>query len=124
MWKMGLKLIIGCLCGYLYIHLSLIDSPSSVIEGFILFILHPLRFFLAVFMFLIGLVMNAHLIKWLLYKTFELWRKKKYWNFGLIIFYVGFIISTAYQSIWIWSTPFSFLVLALFMVLFPWMPRK
>jgi hypothetical protein len=96
MWKMGLKLIIGCLCGYLYIHLSLIDSPSSVIEGFIIFILPPLRFFLAVLMFLIGLVMNAHLIKWLLYKTFELWRKKKYWNFGLFIFYVGFIISTAY----------------------------
>jgi hypothetical protein len=96
MWKIGLKFIIGCLCGYLYIKLSLNRPSSSNLEDFILFILHPLRFFLAMLMLFIGLVMYAYFIQVLLYKTFEVWRKKNYWNTKLFIGYIGLLICVFY----------------------------
>jgi hypothetical protein len=96
MWNIGLKMIIGCLCGYLYIKFSLNHSSSSFSEEFIVIIMHPLMFFLEMILFFISMVMNASLINLLFNKTFEVWKKKKYWNIEILIGYTGLILMNSY----------------------------
>jgi hypothetical protein len=120
MWNMGLKMIIGCLCGYLYIKFSLNHSSSSFIEELIMIIMHPLRFFLDMIMFFIAFVMNASLIKLLFNKTFEVWQKKKYWNNEILIGYTGLILMIAYlinldfvQALILFSLSFFYVIISM-----------
>jgi hypothetical protein len=92
MWKKSLKLMIGFVCGYLYIKLIFIHPPFSVSEFFIGLIMSPLRFFLAVLMFFSGFVLIAKFIKETLQHTRRERQEKRHWNNELFFEFTSLIL--------------------------------
>jgi hypothetical protein len=81
MWKMIFYLFIGCISGYSYIKLMNFAFSSSFTENVVQLILHPVRFFVAIFVFLIGVVMIANYIQKLFRFSRKGMQKKREWNF-------------------------------------------
>jgi hypothetical protein len=81
MWKMIFYLFIGCISGYSYIKLMNFAFSSSFTENVVQLILHPVRFFVAIFVFLIGVVMIANYIQKLFHFSRKGMKKKREWNF-------------------------------------------
>lgn len=60
---MIVQLMVGFLCGVLMIKWFPITFPINPSELFVSFVFHPLEFFAACIMFIIGFIMNGKIIK-------------------------------------------------------------
>jgi hypothetical protein len=96
MWKMIFYLFIGCVSGYSYIKLMIFAFSSSFAENVVQLILHPFRFFVAIFMFFIGVVMIANYIQKLFRYSKKGMQKKRECNFKLSLGYTGLIFSSIF----------------------------
>jgi hypothetical protein len=91
MWKMIFYLFIGCVSGYSYIKLMIFAFSLSFAENVVQLILHPFRFFIAIFVFFIGVVMIANYIQKLFRYSKKGMKKKREWNFKRSLGYTGLI---------------------------------
>ncbi|HJV17358.1 MAG TPA: hypothetical protein VJ546_08250, partial [Bacillales bacterium] len=80
MKRIALKMVIGWLCGYLYIQFIMFYFSFSFGVNMIQFILHPFPFFLVISLFFIGVVLNANCFQELLRIIFTARLEKKNWD--------------------------------------------
>lgn len=63
MWNKWVQLLVGFLCGYLFIKWVPIEFPLHIPDAVIEFLFHPIEFLVASIVFIIGFLIYADLIK-------------------------------------------------------------
>lgn len=110
MKKTGLKMVIGWLCGYLYIQFIMLYFSFTFDKLMIQFILHPAHFFLVMILFFIGVLMNANYIQELLRMLVKPELEKKNRDFSLSLCFVGSILMFLHLLFLKWFPALIFLI--------------
>lgn len=80
MGKKVLKLIVGFICGYMYVHWVPV-SPSFQLSGFFLgLVLNPIEFLAASICFTVGFLLNGELMRETIIIKLNAWREKVSFN--------------------------------------------
>lgn len=110
MKRIALKMVIGWLCGYLYIQFIMFYFSFSFGVNMIQFILHPFPFFLVISLFFIGVVLNANCFQELLRIIFTARLEKKNWDRSLSFCFIGTILMFGHLLDLKWFPALIFLV--------------
>ncbi|WP_153122674.1 hypothetical protein [Peribacillus tepidiphilus] len=117
MFANALKILIGSLCGFLFIKWFPISNSFQFETFLVELILHPLDYFMATFMFIIGFLCQASILKAGIEEIGRIWTKKPFnpvnlfvlllaigsffflWRYGKIQSYLFFCFSFIYGII-------------------------
>jgi hypothetical protein len=98
------QLIFGFICGLLLIKWVPLPFPFSASELFVSFVLNPLKFFAAAVVFIIGIIMNGKLLKYIFTMTAKVLKNKTNTVVQLIFCYGVIINFIILLKIGIWQT--------------------
>lgn len=110
MGKKVMKLIVGFVCGYMYVHWVPVSQPFQLAGFFLGLVLNPIEFLAASISFTVGFLLNGELIRETFFIRLKAWRKKASLNaeafigigviFGmLILFNLGSVQTAVFFSI-------------------------
>lgn len=113
MLKKVIILLVGFLCGVIFIKLTPFDLPIDMEKLLLIFVLNPIEFFIAAVVFIVGFIMNAITLEEGITQTSLFLRRKKGAFYGLILsvsLFISFFI-LFYLGFWQTLLFFSFSLL-------------